>query len=171
VRFISYTTIQQVTCIKTSEHEVIKLSKATRSEKMTEKKANAVPSTLVDAFRETNQAIAETIVAAQERNIQFAQSTLVSAMEIFKNHMESTRALMQELEQQAQKQLEAFQQLGHGPENPPEDFLRAPFSYYQQVLATTEKAYYRESHPAGIRGFSESDRGLSESSRTGTREL
>lgn len=115
---------------------------------MTEKKVNAVPSTLVDSFRETNQAIAETIVAAQERNIKFAQSTLVNAMEIFKNHMESTRALMQELEQQSQKQLEAFQQLGHRPENTPEDFLRAPFSYYQQVLATTEKATRQ-----GLEGF------------------
>jgi hypothetical protein len=115
---------------------------------MTEKKVNVDPSTLVDSFRETNQAIAETIVAAQERNIKFAQSTIVNAMEIFKDHMESTRALMQELEQQSQKQLEAFQQMGHGPENAPTDFLRAPFSYYQQVLTTTEKATRQ-----GLEGF------------------
>jgi hypothetical protein len=107
---------------------------------MTEKKVNAVPRALIDSFQETNQAISETIVAAQERNIQFAQSTLVNAMEIFKNHMEGTRALMKELEQQSQKQLEAFQQLEHRPEDAYTDFFRAPFSYYQQFLATAETA-------------------------------
>ena len=107
---------------------------------MTEKKENAVPRALVDSFQESNKAIAETIVAAQERNIQFAQSTLVNAMEIFKNHMESTHALMKELEQQSQKQLEAFQQLTHRPEDAYTDFFRAPFSYYQQFLATAETA-------------------------------
>ena len=107
---------------------------------MTEKKADAVPRALVDSFQEANQAIAESIVAAQERNIQFAQSTLVNAMEIFKNHMESTRALMKELEQQSQKQLEAFQQLSHRPEEAYTEFFRAPFSYYQQFLATAETA-------------------------------
>ena len=107
---------------------------------MTEKQENAVPRALVDSFQETNKAIAETIVAAQERNIQFAQSTLVNAMEIFKNHMESTCALMKELEQQSEKQLEAFQQLAHRPEEAYTDFIRAPLSYYQQYLATAETA-------------------------------
>ena len=104
---------------------------------MAEKKVNENPTTLVEAFRETNQSITKTIVEAQERNIQFAQSTLANAMEVFKHHMESTSTLMKELEEQTQKQQETFQQLVPGFEGY-RDFFRAPLASYQQMLTAAE---------------------------------
>ncbi len=105
---------------------------------MAEKKETEVPNTLVESFRETNQAIAQSIVTAQERNMKFAQSTLTSAMEVFKSHMESTRALMKDLEEQAKKQQETVQKMLRGSEQTFQDFFRPPS--YQQFLDAAETA-------------------------------
>lgn len=112
---------------------------------MADKKESEITSNLVETFQETNRKIAETIVAAQERNIKFAQSTFTSAMEVLKHHMESTRSLMKEFEQQAQKQQEAFQKMvpgaTGGAQMPPYmDFFRAPLAAYQNALEATESA-------------------------------
>jgi DUF438 domain-containing protein len=66
---------------------------------------------LVQSFREANQAVAESIVASQERNVKFAQSIFTSGAEILKSHVEGTQALVQKIEQQTQQQQEAFQSL------------------------------------------------------------
>src|SRR5258708_7625945 len=66
---------------------------------------------LVQSFREANQAVAESIVASQERNVKFAQSIFTSGVEILKSHVEGTQALVQKIEQQTQQQQEAFQSL------------------------------------------------------------
>jgi len=68
---------------------------------------------LVQSFREANQAVAESIVASQERNVKFAQSIFTSGVEILKSHVEGTQALVQKIEQQTQQQQEAFQSLLH----------------------------------------------------------
>ena len=47
---------------------------------MTEKKANEAEKDLVDSIRETNQAIAESIIATQQRNMKFAQNMFTSTM-------------------------------------------------------------------------------------------
>ena len=132
---------------------------------MAEKKVTEIPETLVEAFRETNQSITKSIVTAQERNIKFAQSTLANAMEVFKHHMESTSALMKELEEQTQKQQETFQQLMPGFEAY-RDFFRAPLASYQQMLAAAETStrqglesfqkaieYFQEAAQQGMENF------------------
>src|SRR3989442_12140173 len=57
------------------------------------------------------QTMASSAVSAQERNVKFAQSFLQNGTEVLKSHGESTRALMQTLAEQWQKQQEAFQTL------------------------------------------------------------
>lgn len=112
---------------------------------MAENKNNEITQKLVKSFRETNRAIAESIIAAQQSNMKFAQSTFTSAMEVFKNQAEATRTLMQQLEQQTHLQQEAFQKLaqGVGAGTPWMEsymnFLRTGFSAYQQALDTAEK--------------------------------
>jgi hypothetical protein len=66
---------------------------------------------LVQSFRQANQAVAESIVASQERNVKFAQSIFTSGVEILKSHVEGTQALVHQIEQQTQQQQEAFQEL------------------------------------------------------------
>ncbi len=112
---------------------------------MAEKQIPEVPQKLLDSFQETSQLIAENIIAAQERNMKFVQSTFTSAAEVLKSNLEATRTLMQELEQQARKQQEAFQKLTPGGAESPwmqtyMAFLRAPFTSYQQTLDAAEKA-------------------------------
>ena len=64
---------------------------------------------MVQSFREANQAVAESIVASQERNVKFAQSIFTSGVEILKSHVEGTRVLVRKIEQQTQQQQEAFE--------------------------------------------------------------
>lgn len=71
---------------------------------MADNKVNEATLNLIKSLRDTNKAIADSAVAAQERNVAFAQSILENGIEVLKSHAESTRALMQELTAQAQKQ-------------------------------------------------------------------
>lgn len=84
------------------------------------------------------QTIADSAVAAQERNVKFAQSLLENGTEVLKSHTESTRALMQTLTEQAQRQQEAFQTLTREAWDAYMGFFSAPFSYYEQTLETAE---------------------------------
>jgi len=84
------------------------------------------------------QTVADSAVAAQERNVKFAQSLLENGTEVLKSHTESTRALMQAVTEQSQKQQEAFQALTHEAWDAYIGFFSAPFSYYEQTLETAE---------------------------------
>jgi hypothetical protein len=71
---------------------------------MTDTKASEATKKLMSSVQETSKAIADTTVAAQERNLAFAQSVLENSIEVLKSHAESTRTLIQELVEQAKKQ-------------------------------------------------------------------
>src|SRR5439155_1440935 len=84
------------------------------------------------------QTMANSAVAAQERNVKFAQSLLQNGTELLKSHGESTRTLMQTLAEQSQKQQEAFQTLARETWDAYMGFFSSPLSYYQQTLETAE---------------------------------
>jgi hypothetical protein len=84
------------------------------------------------------QTIANSAVAAQERNVKFAQSLLEHGTELLKSHSESTRTLMQTLAEQTQKQQEACQTIAREAWDAYIGFFSSPFSYYQQALETAE---------------------------------
>ena len=65
------------------------------------KEATARP---IEAFSETNQTLAESLATAHERNLKYAQSVFESTIALLKDHVESTRSLLEQWEQQAQKQ-------------------------------------------------------------------
>ena len=71
---------------------------------MTDTKANEATKKLMSSVQEASKAITDTVVAAQERNLTFAQSVLENSIEVLRSHAESTRTLMQELIEQAKKQ-------------------------------------------------------------------
>jgi len=52
---------------------------------------------LSESVREANQAIADSVVAAQERNWKFAQSMMEKEVELFKSHTESTHTVLEKL--------------------------------------------------------------------------
>lgn len=76
--------------------------------------------------------IVESAVAAQERNMQFAQSVVEGATDVFKANVEAGNALAQTLIEQSQKQQEAWQALAQESLN----FFSAPLAYYQQATET-----------------------------------
>ena len=116
---------------------------------MEEQQINETVLELVKSFQETNQAMAASIVAAQERNLKLAQGVYQHAMEAFQGQAESTRTLMEDLGQHARRQQERFQQRT-GQEvfqkavkesmDTYMNFLRAPLTYYQQALEAAEAA-------------------------------
>jgi len=101
-------------------------------------KVNEAAWNLSKSVREASQAIADSAVAAQERNVRFAQSLQQDGTELLKSHVQSTRTLTQTLVEQAQIQQEAFQVLARETWDAYVDFLSTPFSYYEQTLDSAE---------------------------------
>ncbi len=89
----------------------------------------------IEALSEANQALAESLAATQQRNLKYAQSVFESTIALLKSHVEETRSLLEQWEQQAQKQpgvpraAETYSSL-----------FRAPLGAYQQVLEVMETA-------------------------------
>jgi di/tripeptidase len=76
---------------------------------MAEQNVNETVWNLAQSVQESGQAIANSAVAAQERNVRYAQSVLTNGVEVLKSHAESTRTLIETVSGQAQKPQEAFQ--------------------------------------------------------------
>jgi len=84
------------------------------------------------------QPVVNNAIAAQERNVHYAQSVVENGAEVLKSHVRSSRDLMQTLAEQARKQQEAFQTLTRESVDTYVDFLFAPFAYYRQAADTAE---------------------------------
>lgn len=85
-----------------------------------------------------NQAAAQSLQAAQERNMQYVQHFFTQGIEALKSQTESMRALLQDLEQQLNKQREALQTLTRAPMELTIDILYAPLAAYQKALDVAE---------------------------------
>ncbi|TMC21498.1 MAG: hypothetical protein E6J33_03480 [Chloroflexi bacterium] len=84
------------------------------------------------------QELANSAIAAQERNVRYVQSYVQNGTEVLKSHVNSARTLMQILAEQSQKQQETFQALARESWDTYVDFLFTPFSYYRQAVETAE---------------------------------
>lgn len=71
---------------------------------MAEKKVNEAVLHIVKTLQETNEKIAESAVAAQERNIKYAQSTMMNGVEVLKSQADSALALLQSVVEQSKGQ-------------------------------------------------------------------
>ncbi len=71
---------------------------------MTDTKVNEATKKVIGSVRETSKAIADTVVAAQEHNLAFAQSVLENSIQVLRSHAQSSRTLIQDLVEQAKKQ-------------------------------------------------------------------
>jgi len=84
------------------------------------------------------QALANSAIAAQERNVRYVQSFVQNGTEVLKSHVNGARTLMQILAEQSQKQQETFQALARESWDTYVDFLFTPFAYYRQAVDTAE---------------------------------
>jgi len=142
---------------------------------MDENKVNETVSELIKSVQETNEAIAASFVAAQERNIKLVQSVYKHAMEALEGQAESTRTLMEELGQHAKKQQEVFQRMASqevfqkvAKESMDAymNFLRSPLTYYQQALDAAETATRQ-----GLESFQKASEQFQKAARQGFEQL
>ena len=84
------------------------------------------------------QTVADSAVAAQERNVQFVQGVVENGTEVLRNHVEDTRKLVQTLVDQSRKQREAFGVLARGTWDAYRGFFPSPFRYYERAMETVE---------------------------------
>ena len=84
------------------------------------------------------QTVADSAVAAQERNVQFVQGVVENGTEVLRSHVEGTRTLMQTLIDQSRKQREAFGVLARGTWDAYRGFFPSPLRYYERAMETVE---------------------------------
>jgi hypothetical protein len=89
---------------------------------------------------ESFQALVDSAVATQERNIKLAQSVLEDGVEMLKDQVGVTHSLLQELEQQFQQQQKAFQTLTQESVEAYRDIIFAPLTFWQKALGAAEDA-------------------------------
>ncbi len=94
-----------------------------------------------NSFRESSQALVDSIVTLQEDGtIQVSQSLFLIWRELLTQQAESMHRSQQQWRQHTQKQQEAFQNLMVTSMQMYLDFLLAPFSFSQQMVKTAETA-------------------------------
>ncbi len=111
---------------------------------MVDHKLYDASSDLVNSVREANQAVATTMVTLLDRNLKFAQSTFLSAIEVLEGETNDMSNLAQAWGQQIQRQQGAFQRLASGTMDTYMNFLRAWFSFPQQAWGVTRSTVDRE---------------------------
>jgi hypothetical protein len=99
------------------------------------KEKQEVTARSIETLSEANQALAESLAAAQERNLKYAQSVFESTIGLLKSHVEETRSLLEQWERQAQKQPGGSISTGIYS-----NLFRAPLSAYEQMLEVVETA-------------------------------
>jgi len=106
----------------------------------------------MEVLRANQQAVAES-VAAQERSVQYTQRFFNDGIEVLKSQAESMRALLEDLEQQVNRQREALQTLARAPVEIALDVFTAPLAAYQRALdvaeAVTQEGFKRAEHATG----------------------
>ncbi len=85
---------------------------------------------LAQSLRQTNQAMAENVVKAQERNVELIQNTLENGIEVLKSYAQDSRSLFRDLVENPQKPQDALEALLNTAVSAQEHNLR----YMQSVL-------------------------------------
>ena len=93
-----------------------------------------------ETTRQAYQAVASSIVAAQERNVQFAQSVFENGVAQLRAQEETARGLFQTMAEQSEKQRAAFQKVAQESMNAYLDLLATPVAFYQKGLDVTRQA-------------------------------
>ena len=92
---------------------------------------------VIDSLRETNQAVTDSLMLLQDRNLKFAQSTFLSWMELLTQQMESIGTMREQWGQQTQRLIPASMQLYM-------DFFLAPFTLSRKLVDASMTAMERE---------------------------
>src|SRR5919199_3424268 len=90
---------------------------------------------LTDSARQSFQMLADRTVALQESNLRLTQSFFQNWMEQLQNQTQGNRQAAQNLQEQGQRQREAFETLSREATNAYSQFLTSALSFYQEALS------------------------------------
>ena len=102
--------------------------------------ANRAAEQLDEANQKSYQAIADTAVGLQERNIEFFQGVLESWNETLREQAETNRTMTETLVGYAYRQQEALRILAHDSVDLYMDGLDAMLSYFQEGMEPAKEA-------------------------------
>ncbi len=91
---------------------------------------------LTDSARQSFQMLADRTVALQESNLRLTQSFFQNWIEQVQDQAQGTREATQGLQEQGQRQREAFETLSQEATNAYSEFLNSALSFYQEALST-----------------------------------
>ncbi len=94
---------------------------------------------LIQSFQEANQSFVESVITVQERNLKFAQHLYSDWLATLQDHTQNHRVLMQKMEQQIQKEQDAYQKLVFKTVASYFDSLTASLAIFSPSLQLTEK--------------------------------
>jgi hypothetical protein len=111
---------------------------------MADRKISEARENLTQSLRQTNQAIAESMVEAQGRNVELVQNTVESGVEVLESYAKDSRSLFRDLVEHPQKPQEALEAVLNMAVSAQERNLR----YMQSVLLNSTDAL--KSHIYGM---------------------
>src|SRR3954469_14435461 len=94
---------------------------------------------LTDSAQQSFQMLADRTVALQESNLKLTQSFFQDWIEQVQNQAEGTRGATQNLQEQGQRQRDAFETLSQEATNAYSEFLNSALSFYQEAMSTASQ--------------------------------
>src|SRR4051812_17794626 len=94
---------------------------------------------LADSAQHSFQMLADRTVRVQQRNLMLTQSFFQNWIEQVHNQAEGTRDATQELQEQSQRQREAFDTLSQEVNNVYSEYLNSALSFYQEAMSTASQ--------------------------------
>ena len=91
---------------------------------------------LTDSAQQSFQMLADRTVALQESNLKLTQNFFQNWIEQVNNQAQGTREATQNLQEQGQRQREAFETLTQEATNAYSGYLNSASSFYQEALST-----------------------------------
>jgi methionyl-tRNA synthetase len=91
------------------------------------------------SMRDANQALADTVVNVQDRNMRFAQSFYENGLNVLNSNTESTNQLIQTWREQTLRQQEAYSTLIRTSMEAYAKLFMTPFFFYWGVVNTAER--------------------------------
>jgi uncharacterized protein (DUF433 family) len=94
---------------------------------------------LTDSAQQSFQMLADRTVRVQERNLMLTQSFFQNWIEQVHNQAEGTRDAAQDLQEQSQRQREAFETLSQEATNAYSEYLNSALAFYQEAMSTASQ--------------------------------
>ena len=91
---------------------------------------------LGDSAQQSFQMLADRTVRVQERNLRLTQNFFQNWIEQVHNQSQGAREVTQDLQEQSQRQREAFETLSQEATNAYSEYLDSALSFYQEALNT-----------------------------------